>query len=221
MKKTNHAWPPAEKAIGVLLLRDWYANIRLHYATRIMVALIIALATSLFGTVALWERSDQFRYILLTDTGDILPQIPLEEANHKDEYIIDWTIDSITRLYSFDYVNYRDQFQKAKYNLTAQGWKNFEDAMEISGNFNAVLGNQFVTTAVPTGPGRVTKSAEFMGRHAWKVEFPMVISYRSSNKDQHGVQKVTNQHIRMTVTVIRQPEFLNASGLGIRSIVAE
>lgn len=221
MKKANHAWPPAEKVITTILMRDWYANHRLHYANRIIIALVFALAASLVGTVALFERNDQYRYIMTDETGSILPMVPLDKPNHPDDYIVAWTIDAITRLHSFDFVNYRNQFQSAKYNLTSQGWKNFEDAMDISGNFNAVLGNQFVTTAAPTGPGRITKAAGFMGRHAWKVEFPMVVSYRSSKKDRNGVQNVTNQQVNMTIVVVRQPEFLNSAGLGIRSIVAQ
>jgi intracellular multiplication protein IcmL len=215
-------WPSAESVTARLLIRDWYASARLHYVIRIKTALVVALFVSLVGTVALFNRPPQFRYILANDEGAVMKIVPLDEANHDDDYIINWTIDATTRLYSFDFVNYRSQFQDAKANLTTQGWVNFEQAMKNSGNFNAVIGNNFVTTAVPTGPGRIIKKGDVYGRYAWKIEFPMLISYRSSFQDPStGRTKNTSQQLTMAVTVIRQPEFLNAAGLGVRALVAE
>jgi len=221
MENNRNPWPAADRAIGILLLRDWYANFRLHHASRILACMGLLLAVSLVGTFALLNRPPQYRYVLTDHAGKILPLVPLNQPNHEDTYVIDWTIDAVTRLYSFDFVNYRTQFQDAKANLTTVGWKNFEEAMEVSGNFRSVIGNRYVTTAVPTGPGRITKKGELLGRHAWKVEFPMLISYRSSITDREGRQRVTNQHLNVAVTVARQPEYLNPAGLGIRAIVAE
>ena len=222
MSAQKSPWPSAESVTAKLLVRDWYANARLHYVIRIKTALTVALMVSLIGTIALFNRPPQFRYILATDEGAVMDIVPLSDPNHDDEYIVKWTIDAVTRLYSFDFVNYRSQFQDAKANLTTQGWVNFEKAMKISGNFNAVVGNAFVTTAVPTGPGRIVKKGDIYGRYAWKVEFPMLISYRSSFRDPStGRTKNTSQQLTMAVTVIRQPEFLNAAGLGVRALVAE
>lgn len=214
-------WPSAEKVIAVSLARDAYANARLHYAVRIAAMLAVLLAISLVGVFALWDRPPQFRYVLVDSEGKVLPQVPLNLSNHEDDFIVEWTVDAVTRLYSFDFVNYRQQFQEARKNLTAVGWESFEQAMKMSGNFNAVVANKFVTTAVPTGPGRITKVGDVMGRHAWKVEFPMLLSYRRSAPRASETMQVTNQNLLMSVTVIRQPDYLNEHGLGIRAIVAE
>lgn len=222
MSSQKSPWPSAESVTAKLLVRDWYANARLHHVARINVLILIALVVSLAGTFALIKRPPQFRYILSDNQGVVVHMVPLEKPNHDDEFIKKWTIDAVTRLYTFDFVNHRNQFQDAKVNLTVQGWKNFEHAMEVSGNFQAVIGNRFVTTAVPTGPAQITKKGDVFGRFAWKVEFPMLISYRSGFREAHtGRQKNTSQQLMMSVTVIRQPEFLNAEGLGIRALVAE
>lgn len=217
----RNIWPSADHAVGTILLRDWYANARLHYLSRMVAGVAVILVVSLFGNYALFDRPPQFRYVLTDPAGKVFPQVPLGLANHDDQYIVDWTIDAVTRLYSFDFVNYRHQFQDAKRNMTTVGWQSFEDAMQRSGNFNAVLGNKYVTTAVPTGPGRIVNKGDVMGRHAWRVEFPMLIDYRSSARDREGAPRTTNQNLLMSVTVIRQPIYLNESGLGIRAIVAE
>lgn len=221
MRKKQRHWPAAENAIGTILMKDRYANFRLHHVSRIMTVVISLVLISLIGTVILISRPPQYRYVLTDVSGKVLPLVPLDSPNHQDDFIVEWTIDAVTRLYSFDFVNYRNQFQEAKGDMTTVGWKNFEKAMDISGNFRSVVGNRYVTTAVPTGPGRVTKTGQLLGRHAWKVEFPMLISYRSSQEDDDGRQRVTNQQLNVAVTVARQPEYLNKDGLGIRAIVAE
>jgi hypothetical protein len=234
MSQAKNVWPSAESAVASILLGESYANARLHFVSRILVGSLIATAILLIGAYALLDRPSQFRYILTDTTGVVIPQTPLTQPNQKDEFVIDWALDAVTRLYTFDYDNFRLQFQDAKKNLTVSGWESFEKAMDASGNFNAVTGYQYVTTAAPTGPGKITKTGEISlpvapglfspvmeTRYAWKVEFPMVISYRSSRVGKDGKPLLTEQNLTMSATVIRVPEYVNPTGLGIRAIVAE
>lgn len=221
MRENEVKWPPAESVVAHILMRDWYANLRLHYVVRMVALLILGLVVTLFGTYALINRAPQFRYVLTDETGLIMPIVPLSQPNQTDEFVLKWTIDAVTRLYTFDYINYRDQFQDSKVNMTTTGWKYFEDAMSESNNWNSIIGNAFVTTAVPTGPGKLTKAGDMAGRYAWKIEFPMLISYRTSIKDVNGAQRAPSQQFNMTVVVVRQPEYLNPAGLGIRQMVAQ
>lgn len=234
MKQQNSVWPSAESAVAALLLGDLFANARIHFVTRILTGAVISATILLIGVYALIDRPPQYRYILTDTTGVVIPMVPLTQPNQDDQYLIDWTIDAVTRLYTFDYENYRLQFQDAKRNLTVGGWDQFEKAMEESGNFNAVTGYQYVTTAAPTGPGRIVKTGEIAlpvapgffspvmeSRYAWKIEFPMVISYRSSMKGKDGKPLLSEQNLNMSVTVVRVPEYINPTGLSIRALVAE
>lgn len=234
MTQQKSVWPSAESAVTAILLGDLYANARIHFISRILTGAVVATAILIIGVYALLERPPQYRYILTDTTGVVIPMVPLTRPNHEDQYLIDWTVDAITRLYTFDYDNYRLQFQDAKKNLTIGGWESFEQSMEASGNFNSVKGYQYVTTAAPTGPGRITKTGEISlpvapgffspvmeSRYAWKVEFPMVISYRSSRVGKDGKPLISEQNLTISATVIRVPEYVNPTGLSIRAIVAE
>lgn len=234
MSQAKNVWPSAESAVAALLLGDLYANARLHFISRILAGAVVSVAILMIGVYALLDRPAQFRYVLTDNTGVVIPQAPLAQPNHDDKFVVDWALDAVTRLYTFDYDNYRLQFQDAKKNLTVSGWDSFEKAMDASGNFNAVTGYQYVTTAAPTGPGRITKTGAISlpvakgyfspvmeTRYAWKVEFPMVISYRSSRLGKDGKPLLTEQNLTMSATVIRVPEYVNPTGLGIRAIVAE
>jgi intracellular multiplication protein IcmL len=206
----------------MIILGQRYSSDRLHYMSRIVLMLFISLLVSLFANFIMFPNPIEYRYIPISNTGLVLPQVPRSQPNHDDKYVTDWTVDAVTRLYSFDFVNYREQLQEAQRNLTISGWKSFETAMNDSGNFKAIIGNRFVLTAVPTGAGRVTAQGLIDGKeHSWTVEFPMLISYRSSIKDAKGNLKVTTQALKMAITVVRVPVFLNHTGLGIRAIVGE
>lgn len=229
MQQQKTIWPSAESAVATIILADTYANARLYFVSRIAAVAFLATAILVFGVYAIYDRPAQYRYILTDDQGIVVNQVPLTDPNHDDKFIIDWTMDSITRLYTFDFENYRLQFQDAKKNMTIVGWDSFEKSMAASGNFNSVLGYRYVTTAAPTGPGRIIKTGAIESRsqygiesrYAWKIEFPMVISYRSSKRGNDGKPLLSEQNLTMAVTVIRVPEYLNKAGLGIRAIVAE
>ncbi|NTF17190.1 hypothetical protein G6L37_01940 [Agrobacterium rubi] len=234
MKQQKSVWPSAESAVAAILLGDLFASARLHFVSRILTGAIISVTILLIGAYALLDRPAQYRYILTDTTGIVIPMIPLTQPNHENQYLIDWTVDAVTRLYTFDYENYRLQWQDAKKDLTIGGWDSFEKSMEASGNFNAVRGYQYVTTAAPTGPGKVTKTGEISlpvrpglfspvmeSRYAWKVEFPMVISYRSSRVGKDGKPLISEQNLTMSATVIRVPEYVNPTGLSIRALVLE
>lgn len=216
-------WPSAEAAVAAILAKDRFANFRIHVASRIAVAMLGLTLFSLVCVAVLLGRPAQFHYIMTAPSGEILPMIPLQAANKDDEFVVKWTIDAVTRLYSFDFANYRQQLQSAEGKLTAVGARSFEKSLEESGNFRAVIGNKYVTTAVPTGPGRIVRKDihPSLRRFAWRVEFPMLISYRSSARGSDGRPIIASQDLKMSVVVIRQPENLQVDGLGIRSIVAE
>jgi intracellular multiplication protein IcmL len=216
-------WPTAENAVAAILAREHFANFRLFMVTRVAAALLGLLVFSLICAAVLLNKPARYTYVMTTSSGEILPMVPLHLPNKDDEFVLKWTVDAVTRLYSFDFANYRQQLQTAKEKLTAIGGKEFERSLDKSGNLRAVLGNRYVMTAVPTGPARITKKDihQSLNRYAWKVEFPMLITYRSSARSRDGKPVVANQDLKMAVTVFRQPENLQVDGLGIRSMVAE
>lgn len=223
MTGTNGRWPSAEFAVSTILHRDTFANARLHFVVRMATLLFLIALVGAAGVWVLMLRPPIYRYVMTDATGAVLPIIPTEKRNQSDEFVVKWTIDAITRLYSFDFSNYRGQLQDAQKNLTVVGWRDFEKSLERSGNFKAVIGNGYVTSAVPTGPGRITRADVHptLGRFAWKVEFPMLVTFRSASQDRENRSLTANLDLRVSAVVIRQPEYLNPAGLGIRQIIAE
>ena len=226
VRKKSSVWPSIDYAVANILLGQRFSNERLHFTSRIATIVAIALLISLIGNIVMLSNPPRYRYIPISTSGLVLPQIPVSQANHDDQFVVDWTIDAVTRLYSFDFMNFREQLQDAQKNLTAMGWESFQKSMKESNNFNAILGNKFVLTAVPTGAGKITKKGMISGNFAWKVEFPMLISYRSSGQRVRGESsigegRIITDSLNMTITTTRVGVFLNETGLGVKSIIAE
>ena len=214
-------WPTATQAITTILQTHTYASKRLHYICRIISILIVLTMLSCWGTYLLWKKPSIYKYILTDQNGQILEINSLNEPIHPDSFVIDWTIDSVSRLYSIDYVNFRNQLQSQRHNLTTRGWKNYQEAMKSSGNFQAILGNQYFITAMATGEGEIVKTGTIQERFAWKVKFPFKIIYQTAKDLNESAPKKIIQNVEMSVTVVRVPRYLNIEGLGIRAIIAE
>ncbi|MBY3433816.1 DotI/IcmL/TraM family protein [Rhizobium laguerreae] len=222
--KSPGPWPSADRAVAMILFGERYSNERLYFVSRVMTLMLIALTISMIGNLAMFPNPPRYRYIPISNSGLVLPQVPLSQPNHDDQYVIDWTIDAVTRLHSFDFMNYRLQLQDAQKNMTAAGWESFQASMKQSNNFAAILGNSFVLTAVPTGAGKVIDKELVKGNYTWTIQFPMLISYRSSppeNAQRKTEGRVISDALNMTVTVSRVGVFLNHTGLGIKAMVGK
>lgn len=209
----------AEAIIGTILLRERHRRDRLHYLLRVTVAVATLVVFLAVVAAFLLARGPLYKYVMVDPTGRLIQMVPLSQPNHDDAAILSWTVDAVTRIYTFDFANFRRQFQNSQALLTQIGFANFERSLRESGNFVAVRENRYVTTAVPNGPPRLlasnlVTSVSGESRWGWVVEFPMLLTYRSSKQS-------TTQELNVRTTVVRVPEYINRQGLGIRQVIAE
>lgn len=209
----------AEAIIGTILLRERHRRDRLHYLLRVTVAVATLVVFLAVVAAFLLARGPLYKYVMVDPTGRLIQMVPLSQPNHDDAAILSWTVDAVTRIYTFDFANFRRQFQNSQALLTQIGFANFERSLRESGNFVAVRENRYVTTAVPNGPPRLlasnlVTSVSGESRWGWVVEFPMLLTYRSSKQS-------TTQELNVRATVVRVPEYINRQGLGIRQVIAE
>lgn len=198
-----------------ILLRDAHRIFRLHHLVRIMAGVFGLLVLNLFAMYSMWNRPPLYRYIFTDTSGQIVQLVPLDQPKQDDEFVKRWAMNSVIEAYTFDFHNYQRQLSRAQEDLTVAGWREWQKALENSGNFRAIVANKYVSTAVPEpGTAVIEKKGDFNGRHAWRVRFRMLVYYESS-------MQRTNQALDVTVVVIRQPEYVNIAGLGVRQIIAK
>ena len=209
----------AERIVEIILLRDRHRRDRIEHLMRMTCVAAGLVLLLVVANVIQVRREPAHKYLMTDVNGRPLPQVPLDRSNATDEEVSTWTIDAVTRAYTFDFANYRRQFLEAQKVLTLTGWDGFERSLKDSGNFVAVKENRYVTTAAPNGPARITSAGilqDALGnkRWGWTVEFPMLITYRNARQS-------TSQDLTVKAVVVRMPEFINSRGLGIRQIIAQ
>jgi intracellular multiplication protein IcmL len=206
---------PLARIVTGILLRDAHRIFRLHHLVRMLAGILGLVVINLFAMYVLWNRPPLYRYVFTDANGQIVQLVPLDQPKQDDEYVKRWAVNAVIESYTFDFHNYKRQLSRAQEDLTVVGWREWQKALETSGNFRAVVANKYVSTAVPEpGTAVIEKKGDFNGRHAWRVRFRMLVYYESS-------QRRTNQALDVTVVVIRQPEYVNISGLGVRQILAK
>lgn len=199
------------RIMAAIVATETHRIYRTTYLSRMIAGTLALLVLSLYGNYLIATKDEVYRYILTRPDGVLTDITPLNERKHENQYIVDWTTDKIIKSLTFDFANYRTQFQEIQKNMTVYGWQEFLRAMETSGNMRAVIGNSYVTTAVPTGPGEIVKEGLLLDRFVWRVRIPILLTYQSSLRR-------TTQDLVLEVVTARMPEWVNPEGLGIRQV---
>lgn len=207
-----------EDIVTTILMRERYRRDRMEYLTRLFAVTCAVLALVTVSNIALAMRGPIYRFVMTDSAGIVFNMVPLTQPNLADEAVAEWTVDSLTRIFTFDFMNYRRQFGVAQTLLTATGWEGFVRMLKDSNNFNAVTQNRFVTTASPNGSVKakvlssgLVRDPSGAVRWGWTVEFPMVILFQNAKQQ-------TSLNLTVQAVVVRVPEYIHKSGLGIRQI---
>lgn len=204
-----------DEATATELVRNAYSRERLVLHQRVIIALSGSLFLCIFGIILLAMKPVHSTYFATGCDGRIISMTPLDKPMSSNSELTTWVTNAVTGTFSFDFANYRASMMRARDNYTTQGWSAFEDAMKESGILQTVIDNKYVATAVPReAPTMVKEGNASDGRHAWKFQIPMVITYQSAKNN-------TSQDVMVTVTVVREDQSTNPRGVGIAQLLMQ
>lgn len=152
-------------------------------------------------------------YFATTESGSIIPLVPVNEPLVSDAALLSWVTETVTRAHTYDYANWRQQLQDVSDSFTPAGWSNFQKALVESGNLKAIERKQLVLTAVPSGAPVITARGVLNGSYSWQIEVPILVSYQSSSE-------TLNTPLMVKVLVQRVPTSDSTKGIGIAQFVA-
>lgn len=142
----------------------------------------------------------------------ILPVVPLDEANMPNSALLQWATDAATAAFTYDFVNYRGQLQKAAEYFTNDGWRSFLTELQNTRNLLAVQSKKLVVSAVVTRAPVILEERVINGRYTWRVQMPVAISYQSASETVP-----TNTMITLTIT--RVSSVTSPRGIGISQFI--
>ncbi|MGH0003655.1 DotI/IcmL/TraM family protein [Pseudovibrio ascidiaceicola] len=205
--------------VATILRGRAYASKRLYYTIRLTLLLVFALILVIIANFLRWSNPPQFRYVFTNELGVIEELVGVTKPKHSDRVVADWTVDAVTRLFTFNYLDYREKLQASKPNLTPTGWRLFQDLLKDAKLLESVKKIGYSALAVPTGPAEVIKKGDVLGDHAWRIRFPMNLFLATAHPQDDPNYKEITLPLVLEVVVTRRPEYVHEMGLGIRSIV--
>lgn len=201
----------ADDALQLVRMRnDFYRD---NYR-RVLGLLLIAILTVviLAGTlIYLVTHPPEPKYFATDSQGRLLPVAPLNEPNLSTAAVLQWAQTAVVSAFTFDFANYRSQLQSVSQYFTTDGWQEFQNALQSSGNINTVTTNRMVVSAVATGAPVVTREGILDNHYAWRITMPMLITYQST--------RVSQQNVIASILVIRISTLTNPKGIGIAQLI--
>lgn len=137
----------------------------------------------------------------------------LNKPNVPMSTVLVWANEAAAAVYSYDFVTYQKQLQTASQYFTPEGWQTYMTALTASGNLDKVVAHKMVVSAVDTGAPIILSQGELAGRYSWKVQMPLLVTYQNASIYQE-------QHLVITMLIVRTSPIENTRGLGIQQFVA-
>ena len=182
---------------------------------RLYVALVISILLNFVGLYALiyvYSNPPSPVYFPTSSSGRITPLIPLDQPNMTDTEILQWANLAIIAANSYNYVNYRSEFQAASEFFTAEGWGSFIKAIQSSNNLQAVISNKFVVSAMATQAPTIIERGVYNGSYSWRIRMPIMVTYQS--------QTIASIPVVVNMLITRVSTLNSPKGIGIAQFVS-
>lgn len=116
-------------------------------------------------------------------------KIPADMKTIDEALIKQWAEKAAQQSFNFDYKTTDEQLAQLKICFTDQGWQSFNDALQKSGNMNAIKTQQLMVSSMVEG----NTTTSVMKENQWKVSVPLQVVYQNSK------EKITQ---RLTIDLI-------------------
>ena len=207
-----HASPPVPDAAAVIGGLDWY-RAQFRRAMKLALALTVALCVSLGVAAILLLNQPKPRYFAATPDLRLAPMIPLDQPLLTQEGLLTWASNAITGAMSLNFLEWREKLETIRPHFDDAAYKSFLASLQSSGVLDMIRDKRLSASAVATRAPVIIASGLVGGKATWKVEFPLIVSYESSQ----GVE--STQKLLATVLVCRASTAKTPRGVVIQQVV--
>ncbi|AXQ50997.1 hypothetical protein DZC31_30250 (plasmid) [Stenotrophomonas rhizophila] len=126
------------------------------------------------NSVTTWFALHPVREYFASDNGRIFPMIPLSEPYRKPGDVIQYAKDTLTRSFTMDFENYRQDLEDNRVRYTRNGFKSYIDALQSAGILETVRQKR-MNMSITAGTGVLVKDGIENGVYFWDIEVPVQI----------------------------------------------
>ncbi len=210
--KETHASSPAPDAAAVIGGLNWY-RAQFRRAMKLALALTVALCASLGVAAILLLNQPKSQYFAATPDLRLAPMVPLDQPLLTQEGLLTWASNAITGAMSLNFLEWREKLETIRPHFDDAAYKSFLASLQSSGVLDMIRDKRLSASAVATRAPVIIASGLVSGKATWKVEFPLIVSYESSQ----GVE--STQKLLATVLVCRASTAKTPRGVVIQQVV--
>ena len=210
--KEIHASSPAPDAAAVIGGLNWYRT-QFRRAMKLALALTVALCASLGVAAILLLNQPKPQYFAATPDLRLAPMVPLDQPLLTQNGLLTWVSDTITGAMSLNFLEWREKLESIRPHFDDAAYKSFLASLQSSGVLDMIRDKRLSASAVATRAPVIIASGLVGGKATWKVEFPLIVSYESSQ----GVE--SRQKLLATVLVCRASTAKTPRGVVIQQVV--
>ncbi len=207
-----HAEPPAPDAAAVIGGLDWYRT-QFRRSMKLSLCLVAALCLSVSLSALLLLNQPKPRYFAATPDLRLAPMVPLDQPLLTQEGLLTWASNAITGAMSLNFLEWREKLESIRPHFEDEAFKSFLASLQGSGILDMIRDKRLSASAVATRAPVIIASGLVGGRATWRIEFPLIVSYESSQ----GVE--STQKLLATVLVCRASTAKTPRGVVIQQVV--
>ncbi|MCF8028882.1 MAG: DotI/IcmL family type IV secretion protein [Desulfobacteraceae bacterium] len=168
-------------AAVVMESRGWYRD-KFRQVVTICMILTGVLGLSFAANMIQAASKPDPVYFAVSDDLRIKQLTPLNEPSISQSALFNWTTRTITKTFSLDFVHWREQVMSVKPEYTEDCFKQLVKSLQNAGNLDMIRQRRLVLSAVVKNAPSITAKGVINGHMAWKMEFPISLSYESSER---------------------------------------
>ena len=207
-----HAESPAPDAATVIGGLDWYRT-QFRRSMKLSLCLVAALCLSLAVSALLLLNQPKPCYFAATPDLRLAPMVPLDQPLLTQEGLLTWASNAITGAMSLNFLEWREKLESIRPHFEDEAFKSFLASLQSSGVLDMIRDKRLSASAVATRAPVIIASGLVGGKATWKIEFPLIVSYESSQ----GVE--STQKLLATVLVRRASTAKTPRGVVIQQVV--
>lgn len=204
--------PPSYDAETIIGGVNWY---RTQYQRAMKLCLVsaagVCLCLCVIGALVLTRPAP--RFFAATPDLRLAPLVPLDRPVLTQQGLLNWASETVIEAVSLDFLEWREKVSRIRENFDEDAFQSFLHSLSTSGVLEMIRDKRLSVSAVVTRAPVIVASGLVGGKMTWRVEFPLVVSYESSQ----GVE--SSQKLVATVLIRRASTAATPRGVVIQQLV--
>ncbi|HLF66753.1 MAG TPA: DotI/IcmL/TraM family protein, partial [Gammaproteobacteria bacterium] len=165
--QTTTEKPKHTDGLALIFLRQQFYLQQLQLVLAAVLVLCILISV-LAGMLVYFIKHPVHPLYFSTDKlSRLMVEPPLNRPIMSPENVSKWVANAIESAYSYDFINYREQFQSSQQYFTDYGWKQYMKGLETSNNLEALNAHKMIVLAKVIAPPVLKTQGVMGGRFAY------------------------------------------------------